>query len=357
MRIKSIVFGDYTDEAYPKLEAVITQSFSSITGTDDNQLSVYDSVRPGLSEIAAALKNNDIITVFTSEKLYHEAKRCVCGAFKFPMIHSEKVLQKLQKVPNSERYMMHALMPKNATPFVLSDGFFPGFAIRSKSQCLFFLPFSEDRTFITMKKFVFPYIRRVYGLNIPSFNEYEIAYAANILEEKLYGTDIQVAVANTSVCKYIAHAGKKIECFNDHISYAPYDAKKSAESDIYAATDAAEYYECRFGASVTESEPDENGNFNAKICITNRKTSVIRTISSIKDETHEDFINTVITEFFLMLASEVEYAPEMTAEEIKALKPKSAIHGIRILLYVLLFAATFFFTYVAASFSSAPIFN
>lgn len=357
MRIKTIVFGDYQDESYPKLESVITKSFAAITGDENTSLSVYDAVRPGLTEIAAALKTHDIIVMFTSDKLYHEAKKCVCSAFKFPMVHSESVLEKLKSVPNSERYMLHALLPKNATPFILSDGFFPGFAIRSKSQCLIFLPFSEDRTFISIKKFVFPYINRVYGITLPNFNDFETAYAARTLEERLEGTDIQIAVSNTNVCKYIAHAGKQIECFNDHISYAPYDRKKAEAADEYAAVAAAEYYECRFGASVTECDPDEHGNFTAKICISNRKTSVIRTISSIADESHEDFINTVVTEFFLMLAEEITFAPEMTEKEMKALKPKSAIHGIRLLLYALLFATAFFFTYVAASFSSSPLFG
>lgn len=355
MRIKTIVFGDYTDASFPKLESVINESFAAVTGGEDTELTVFDSVRPGLPEIAAALKSNDIIVMLTSDKLYHEAKRCICGAFKFPMIHSEAVLNKLKTVPNSERYMMHALMPKNATPFILSDGFFPGFAIRSKSQCLIFLPFSEDRTFITMKKFVFPYIRRVYGLNLPNFNDFEVTYAAKTLEKQLEGSDIQVAVANTNVCKYIAHAGKKIECFNDHISYAPYDEKRAA--DEHAATAAAEYYECRFGAAVIEGPKDVHGNFTAKICISNRKTTVVRTMASIKDESHEDFINTIITEFLLMIAEELACAPELTEAEKKALKPKSTIHGIRVLIYALLFAATFFFTYVAASFSSFPLFN
>lgn len=357
MRIKTIVFGDYTADYYPKTEAVITKSFDALTGKQTDYPAVYDSVGTGLPEIAAALKDNDIIVIFASNELYHEAKRCICKAFRFEMIHSEQVLAKLSSMPNSERYMLHALMPKSATPFVLSDGLFPGFAVRSRRQCLFFLPLSEDRTFITMKKFVFPYIQRVYGAMLPNFNDFEIEYAAGILENQLIDTDIQIAVSNTPACKYIAHAGKKIECFNDHISYAPYETKKSSSaSPEYHAAAAAEYYECRFGACVKEGEKDRNGNFTATISISNRRTATVRTISSVKDETHEDFMNTVITEFFLMLAQEIFSAPELTQEEIKALKPSPAVHGVRIVLYVLLFAAAFFLTYAAVSFSSSSFF-
>lgn len=358
MNIKTIVFGDYTDPAYQKLESVITQSFDAVTGTQTDYPSVYDSVQAGLPEIAAALKTNEIIALFASDELYHEAKRCICKAFRFEMIHSEPVLQRLRSLPNSERYMMHALMPRNATPFSLSDGLFPGFAVRSKSQCIFFLPFSEDRTFITMKKFVFPYIQRICRANLPNFSEFETAYAADVLAAQLEETDIQIAVSNTPVCKYIAHAGKKIECFNDHISYAPYSAKSSGKNAIEsAAVSAAEYYECRFGAAVIEGEKDETGNYTATIIISNRRTATIRTLSSVRDESHEDFMNTVVIEFFLMLAQEIAYAPEMTEEELKCLKPKAAVHGIHILIYILLFATTFFLTYVASSFSTLPFFS
>lgn len=358
MNIKTIVFGDYTDPAYQKLESVIMQSFSAVTGTQSYYPSVYDSVQAGLPEIAAALKTNEIIALFASDELYHEAKRCICKAFRFEMIHNESVLQKLSVIPNSERYMMHALMPKNATPFALSDGLFPGFAVRSRSQCVLFLPFSEDRTFITMKKFVFPYIQRICRVNLPNFNDFEITYAADVLSDQLEGTDIQVAVSNTPMCKYIAHAGKKIECFNDHISYAPFSGKIVGKNmSQNAAVQAAEYYECRFGAAVMEGERDAAGNYTATIIISNRRTATIRTLSSVRDESHEDFMNTVVIEFFLMLAQEIAGAPEMTAEELKCLKPKAAVHGIHILIYILLFSTTFFLTYVASSFSTLPFFS
>ena len=358
MKIKTIIFGDVSTPAHLKLEAVVSQAFGNMTRGENEYPSVYDSVQSGLPEIAGALRTNNMVVLMADEKMYHEAKRYICKAFKFQMIHSEAVLSRLSKLKNSERYMLHALMPKNATVFPLSDGLFPGFAVRSKSQCIFFLPFSEDRTFITMKKYVFPYISRVYGASLPSFTEYETAYSASILERQLEGTDIQIAVTNTPACKYIAHAGKKIECFNDHISYAPYDSKKTAKNGIeQSAVSAAEYYECRFGASVIEGEKDEHGNFTATIVISNRKTATIRTLSSIADETHEDFMNTVINEFFIMLAHEILTAPEMTAEEIKCLKPTSSIHGIHILIYILLFATTFFLTYVASSFSNSAFFS
>ncbi len=357
MRIKSIIFSDQNNPAFTRIESVISEAVTSIAGTDSDSSSVYNTVQSGLHEIAGALRTNNIIAIFADERLYHEAKRCICKAFKFSMIHSDEVLEKLQTLENSERYMMHALMPDNATPFPLADGLFPGFAIRSKSQCVFFLPFSEDRTFVTMKKYVFPYLGRVYGAFLPSFNEYETSYAASVLENALLETGVQIAISNTPVSKYIAHAGKKIECFNDYISYAPYDPKDSAkDATCLAAAKAAEYYECQFGASIIEGEKDEKGNFTATITISNRKTAKIRTLSSITDESHEDFMTTIITEFFLMLAQEISQTEIMSADEIKHISPTPSIHGAHIALYIVLFATAFFLTYVAASFSDLSIF-
>lgn len=358
MNIRSIIFADDTSDSFSFTEAVITEAFASLTGGSENQTSVYSTVQYGMKDIAAALKTSNIIAIFAQDEFYHEAKRIICKAFKFDMIHCEEVLAKLSTLNNAERYMMHALMPKNATPFPLADGLFPGFAVRSKNQCIFFLPFSQDRTFITMKKFVFPYISRLYGANLPSFNEYEIAYSAGILENKLIEANTQIAIANTPICKYIAHAGKKISVWSEMISYAPYEKQQKAQSaDSLTAVKAAEYYECQFGAAVTEGEKDEFGCYTATISISNRKTATIRTISSIPDENHDDFMNTVVTEFFLMLSQELEKTPVMTTEEIKHISPKPAIHGSHILLYIILFATAFFLTYVAASFSDLPIFS
>lgn len=360
MKIKTIIFGDASNPAHIKLESVVTHAFSDLSGRTMDYPSVYDNVPDGMREIASALKTSNMILLLADETLYHEAKRYVCKAFKFEMLHNEKILNFLSKMQNSERYMMHALFPKNATLFPLSDGLFSGFAIRSKSQCIFFLPFSEDRTFLTIKKYVFPYISRIYGATLPSFNNYETAYSASILEHQLNGTDIQIAVANTPVCKQIARAGKKIESFNDHISFAPYDEKKAAKKSVQQfAVEAAEYYECRFGAAIIEGEKDDNGNHTASIVISNRKTATIRTISSIPDENYEDFLNTIVNEFFIMLAYELRTAPVSNNEEsedTKALKPKAAVRGFHIFLYIVLFAAVFFATYVASSMADSTLF-
>lgn len=358
MKIKTIIFGELSSPSHLKLESVVSNAFSNMTSSECEFASVYNNVQDGMSEIASSLKNNNILVLMADEKLYHEAKRCICKAFKFQMIHSDTVLSKLSNLKNSERYMLHALVPKNATVFHLSDGLFPGFAVRSKSQCIFFLPFSEDRTFITMKKYVFPYISRVYGATLPSFSDYETKYSASVLAKQIEGTDIQIAVSNTPACKYIVHAGKQIDCFNDHVSYAPYDSKKAAKAGVESsAVNAAEYYECRFGASIIENEKDEEGNFSATIVISNRKTATIRSLSSIADESHEDFMNTVVNEFFMMLAHEILTAPEMSEEEIKCIRPTAFINSTSILLYILLFASTFFVTYVVSSFSNLALFS
>ena len=356
MNISSIIFADKSADSFSFTEAVITEAFSSLTGLSGDVTSVYSDIGSGMKNIATALKSSSIIAIFASEDFYHEAKKTICQAFRFEMVHNEEVLNKLTSMDNHERYMMHALMPGNATPFSLSDGLFPGFAVRSKNQCIFFLPFSQDRTFITMKKYVFPYISRFFGATLPSFGEYETSYAASTLEEKLMQTNTQIAIANTPVCKYIAQAGKKISCWSDMISYAPYEKTDKDNADSFAAVQAAEYYECKFGAAVVEGQKDEQGCFTATISVSNRKTATIRTISSIPDETHDDFMNTLVTELFLMLCQEIENAPEEDADTPKYISPTPAIHGSHILLYIILIATTFFLTYVAASFSDLSLF-
>ncbi len=358
MNIKSIIFADESSADFEFTSTVINEALGSLTDGTFAKSSIQNELQAGMKEIATAIKTEDIIAIFANEDIYHEAKNAICKAFKFEMIHNDDVLARLSVLDNSERYMMHALIPKNATAFPLSDGLFSGFAIRSKNQCIMFLPFSQDRTFISMKKYVFPYISRFSGEMLPSFTDYEVAYAARLLEDKLYETAAQIAISNTPVCKYIAHAAKQIECWPDLVSYAPYDKKnKATTADRLAAVKAAEYYECQFGASIIENEPDDSDCFSATITISNRQTATIRTISSIPDESHDDFMHTLVTEFFLMLAQELEKTALLSNDEIRHISPTSAVHGSHILLYIILFATAFFLTYVAASFSNLPIFS
>ncbi len=356
MKISSIIFTDETNDSFGFTEAVITEAFSSLTGSAENISSVYSDIGSGMKNIAEALKTSSIIAIFASEEFYHEAKKSICHAFRFEMIHNEEVLSKLSALTNPEKYMMHALMPGNATPFPLSDGLFPGFAVRSKNQCIFFLPFSQDRSFITMKKYVFPYISGFFKATLPSFGEYETSYAASVLENKLRETNTQIAIANTPACKYIAHAGKKISCWSEMISYAPFEKSEKDSNDGFAAVQAADYYECQFGAAIVEGKKDEQGCFTATISVSSGKTATIRTISSIPDENHDDFMNTVVTEFFLLLSQEIENAPQEDENEPKYISPTPAVHGSHILLYIILIATTFFLTYVAASFSDLSLF-
>ena len=357
MKIKTIIFSNQSNPSFDRIECVVSNAIASISGCESEISSIFDTVQSGLTEIADALKKNNIIAIFAEDKMYHEAKRSICKAFRFKMIHSDAIIANLSTIENSERYMLHALVPENATAFPLADGLFPGFAVRSKSQCILFLPLSEDRTFVTMKKYVFPYISRFCGESLPSFNSFEIEYAASVLENALLENNVQIAVSNSPLCKYIAKAGKRIECFIDYISYAPFDSYDSiADATRLAAVKAAEYYECQFGASVIENRDDDNNCFSATITISNKRTAKIRTLSSITDESYEDFLTTVITEFFLMLAQEITDSELLSPKEKKHIKPTPVISPINIALYIVLFATTLFLSYVAISFSELSLF-
>ena len=68
-------------------------------------------------------------------------------------------------------------------------------------------------------------------------------------------------------------------------------------------------------------------------------------------------MTTAITEFFIMLAQEITAAPIMTAKELKYISPSPVISPLNIALYLVLFATTFFLTYVAVSFSGLSLFS
>ena len=302
MRVQQIAFTTGRDPDYERVVSVISDALVGLTNTAPDAPLTFHTISGGMLAIREALPRNDILLILAEQSMFNDAKIAICEAFSFDMIHSEAVMQHLRGRGEEDDYTYHTLMPKNSTPFPLNDGLYSGFAIHSKDQTILFLPLEMERSFPTMRKFVIPYIRRIYGVQLTRFSDQEIRYAADRLEEELRKGDVRIAVSTTEFSKHIAKAAKMIGAWDEHVSYAPYDRVRVGRAVDSAAVSARSQYGADYGVSVLEIPPQDLC-FTVQIAVASRDRAMIRTISSIPDETHEDFMHTVTAELFLMLAS------------------------------------------------------
>ena len=301
MRVQQIAFTTASDADYERTVSVISDALVGLTNTAPELPLTFRSIPGGMLAIQEALPENDILLIMADEKMFNDAKIAICEAFSFDMIHSEAVMQHLRGLDDDEDYTYHTLMPTNSTPFPLNDGLYSGFAIHSKDQTILFIPLEMERSFPTMRKYVIPYIKRVYGVQLSRFADQEIRFTADILADQLARGDVRIAVATTEFSKHIAKAARMIDVWDDHVSYAPYDRSKIGRAVDSAAVAARSQYAADYGVSVIELPSQEIG-FTVQIAVASKDKAMIRTISSIPDETHEDFMHTVTAELFLMLA-------------------------------------------------------
>ena len=352
MKIDMLIYGDESAD-YSKRATIVRNAFTSISNTEVKYPNVYSRLSLGLKEIESAVKNSDMIVIFADDNIFLRAKEAICRSFSFQMTHSDAVLNNIKASSlttlSRDDIEKHTAFPKNSTVFPLYNGLYSGFAIHSSKQCIMLLPFSDERLFPTMKKYVFPYIQRVYSIHPGNFYNHVIAYSASVLSNALKKTKSTISIANTPFCRYIAHSGKKVDDWNSYVNYAPYD-KKHADRNTseLSANQARDNYNYDYGISVIESPKKSEGVFSYLITITNGKKATLRNISSLPDESRDDFIDYVVSELFLMTAEYITDPRNKIRKSSGKKKPKNQkmITGPMIILFILLFIIAFIATYI-----------
>jgi len=370
MKIDIVPFLDSGLESYPAIASVLLNSLMTVSGEKISIPKSYETVKEGLPAIASALKECDVLFILTSLDKYHETKRDICQAFHFRVENSAEIRSRLSSQPDAQLLDIHSLMPVNSLPMPLSDGLFSAFLIRSKNQSIIFMPVSRDRTFLTMKLHVFPYLEQFYRCDCGSFSDFETDYAAAVFKNSAGDSDIRIAVSNTNVLKYI----KKTRLCDDIIQSYTDSVPYVHENDItdfagYArmkAEGAAEFLEYPFGAALIEDNDSVNGDYRVYIAVVNESESAVKCVSSLPDEAYDDFIHTVMSEFLLMMAQMVSVSDERRrivkhdiddgCDEEESGELRSVIGGWKPYLYALLIAAACGLTYYAAKLAETGVF-
>lgn len=371
MKIDIVSFSDTGLEAYPAIASVLLNSLMTVSGENIAIPKSYPTVKEGLPAIASALKSCDVLFILTSLDKYHETKRDICQAFHFRVENSAEIRSRLSTQPDSRLLDIHSLMPVNSLPMPLSDGMFSAFLIRSKNQSIIFMPVSRDRTFLTMKLHVFPYLEQFYRCNCGKFSDFETDYAANVFKNAAGDSDIRIAISNTNVLKYIKKTRMCDDIIQGYTDAVPYvhenDITDFSDYARMKAEGAAEFLEYPFGAALIEDNDSINGDYRVYIAVVNETQSAVKCVSSLPDEEYDDFIHTVMSEFLIMMAQMIgtsderrrivkrdndgeDYPSESDGEL------RSVIGGWKPYLYAFLIAAACGLTYYAAKLAESGMF-
>lgn len=358
MKIDIVSFSDSGLESYPDITSVLLNSLMTVSGESIAIPKSYKSVREGLPAIASALKKSDVLFVLTSLDKYHETKRDICQAFHFKVENNADIRMKLSSQPDADLLDVHSLMPVGALAFPLSDGMFSSFVIRSKKQSIIFMPVSRDRTFLIMKIHVFPYLEQYYNCKCVSFSDFETDYAGVVFKNAAADSDVRIAITNTNVLKYVKKhmiCDGIIQRYTDAVPYVhENDIRDFSDYTVMKAEGAAEFLEYPFGAALVEDNDSVSGDYRIYIAAVNETQSAVKCVSSLPDETYDDFIHTVMSEFLIMMSQMIsssdsrrEYPDTVYAGDEEDPELRSVIKGWKPYLYALLVAAACGLTYYA----------
>lgn len=352
-------FGARPEAAYPKIISVLLNSLMSVTGEQLTLPETFANVKDGLQSVAQAFRAGGLIFLMPDCEEYMSVRHDIYRA-----LHLETQLDKnIASRISDTRLLDYAILPKGCETYALSDGLYPSFIIKSKNQSIIFMPMCDDRTFLTMKNLVFPFISEAYGLKCGNFLDYETDYAAVIFKNSVAPKGLKVAVSNTPVIKYLKQHGICTSVINDYMEIVPY-FQESSVSDFreyiqMTAVGASEFLEMPLGGAAIEAPADNTnqGNHLVHLAVVNEETATIKTISSIDDESYDDFMHTVATEFLLMLAHLAdETAPETTETAIRKITPTPVIGRWKPLLYLLLVAAACALSYFTVEQAQTGVF-
>ena len=367
MKINIVSFSDTGLESYPDITSVLLNSLMTVSGESIAIPKSYKCVKDGLPAIASALKECDALFILTSLDKYHETKRDICQAFHFKVENNADIRMRLSSQPDADLLDVHSLMPVGALALPLSDGMFSSFVIRSKKQSIFFMPICRDRTFLVMKIHVFPYLEQFYNCKCTSFSDFETDYAGVVFRNAAADVDIKIAIANTGVLKYVKKHKICYDIICRYTDSVPYvhenDIRDFSDYTRMKAEGAAEFLEYPFGAALVEDNDSVSGDYRVYIAVVNETESAVKCVSSLPDETYDDFIHTVMCEFLIMMSQmistsdsrraypDIEYAGDEEDPELR-----SVIKGWKPYLYALLVAAACGLTYYAAKLAESGTF-
>lgn len=108
----------------------------------------YSSIKPLLAQLGSRLAENALVVVAAEPQLFYSAKNLFCKALNLRMLGNDQITAALpvDYSPKTEQeYRLVTEFPADADIFVSANGLFTGFAVKSGSQTIAFLPLETKR--------------------------------------------------------------------------------------------------------------------------------------------------------------------------------------------------------------------
>ncbi len=128
-------------------QQMIHKTFSEI-GTQTEKFRVFDNPRSFFGEMSGAFSRARIIVAAADKQSFLEQKWTLLKALGISGEICSAVVSQIRNNSDTADSSLkaHALMPKDATVFISSDGLYSGFAVKSGKQTLVYLPLDEKIT-------------------------------------------------------------------------------------------------------------------------------------------------------------------------------------------------------------------
>ena len=206
-----------------KAQRMIYDTFVQM-GAETERFRTYEEPKAFFGEMGKAFTRATVIAAAADEGSFLEQKWNLLKALGLKSEICPAVLDMIRQsgVSTDTSMKAHALMPKEAAVFMTADGLYSGFAVKSGSQTLLFLPLMENKAQEILENGVQPYFaaqtkaaqpepaQEPEPLNIPDNNE-RFAETAMMLSER----DMTVAFAATQTNLYVQNGVRSNPSFGD----------------------------------------------------------------------------------------------------------------------------------------------
>lgn len=181
MKIKYISYvGDNNMQSLNKTHEFITEKLSSLDRNNDG-FEFCQTHGEMLKVLGESFSSSDVTVLLINLSDYIKTKSLLFKAMNIRCVKNAEVIEKIKSDENlsylnEKQIDAHSALPQNAEPFVMQDGLFSGFGIKSQGQKLLVLPIDETRIDESI-------CEKVYEFIAPESEEAEVPVETEIVEE------------------------------------------------------------------------------------------------------------------------------------------------------------------------------
>ena len=301
-------------------QQMIHEAFSEIGSSTEN-FRIFENPRAFFGEMAKAFSRARIIVAAADKESFLEQKWTLLKALGINSEICSAVVSQVRKNSGTSDTSLkaHALMPKDATVFMTSDGLYSGFAVKSGKQTLCYIPLDEKITPEIINKGIRQYFKDETTVavdaavksvtpqkrDIPDNDERFITTATTLAEK-----DLSVAIASTQTSVFVQNGIRNHPHYGDSFIFTEADdlndGDESVEERLVRLAEASRSeIGTELGAVISNiysSGTDSDGLF-VYIALSDKDRALVRKVESLAEETANDLVHIATDELYSMVLS------------------------------------------------------